>query len=281
MINRSKIISKYENNEKMLTFISFLENATLRPNIQIEKNDLFQNVVQSIIKHDKKSFLKLFNELKSRKPNEDSAFIYDDLLLFTLICGSKIFVNSFEWIENILELRRTPTIETKQILTTFKNILSNNLQSLDNVYSIVLVYLAICNPSLINNFYLKKAFVDSFQSKENPNSDFLIVCQMRSQVIIIDNLELIRDNKINLLTRKENTYINRVKIISNIIYYLVIVVIIWYLYTRFIQDNDFKKTFSDFNTIVGIVGASLVSLTHKKVIQFLNFIQKFIYGQNE
>ena len=277
MIDRVEILSRYNNNEKMLAFIDFLEGS--KNGCIVKNNDPFLTIIDSLVNTKKKIFISVLDDFKNRKPTKNSAYIYDDLLIFALICGCSNYDISHKWLENILNLRKTPTVESKQILITFKNIISSNYASFDNNFSIILVYLSLCNIKMINNFYLKNAFNSVYYRNIDMKSDFLHVCNMQSSKIISENIELIRDDRTTLLLIKETKFNKRVKLISNIIYTVIIILFVWFIYTKITQDEEFKKNLLDIRTVTGFVGFGIISFTHKWFVKQFNRIQKYIYGQ--
>lgn len=277
MISREEILSRYKNNDKMLAFIYFLEGSR---NIEIFKNDdSFLTIISSLVNNNKKLFDSVSEDYRNRKPTEDSFYIYDDLLIFALICGCAIFDTSHKWLDNILDLRKTPTVESRQIQVTLKNIISSNYTSLDNNFSIILTYLSLCNFKMVNNYYLKNAFNSVYNKNIDIKSDFLIVCNMQSSKIINENIELIRDDRTTSLLIKEDTFNKRVELVSNIIYAIILLLLVLFIYNKITHDAEFKKNISDIRTVTGLVGFGIISFTHKWFVKQINKIQKYIYGQ--
>lgn len=275
-------------NEKFLIFYNFLvSNGTSVIGESMPTSDViddsFRDILMTICNSNGQDFQKHFSQYSSRMPSPTSPFVNDDFLLFSLIIGVKKFGLSQDWVEKVLQARKCTSPDCSQTLTTFKNILLQNYNSLDNHLGIILVAQNILNSELLlpaNKAKLYTGITSSiFPSKR---SDFLNIVELRAYDLLINEQLLGSDSEYQ--TYKQITQKSELRIvqISNVFFYLICaflsLIVVW-LYFKY---ENFKEMIQNFEAIFGFLGLPgiIIMLFNKeKIVNYFRIkLTKFLWG---
>ncbi len=277
-------------NEKFLIFYNFLVSNGITvigestPSADVIDDD-FKDILGALCSSNVQDFQTNYSQYSSRTPSPTSPFVNDDFLLFSLVIGVEKFNIPKEWIEKVLQTRKCSSNDCNQCLTTFKNILIENHNSLDNHFGIVLMYQSILKEDLltpVNKAILFTGITSSiFPSKK---SDFLNIIELRSYDLLINEQLIGGDSKYQEVRLKIENFEKRSKQVALIIYailYAMWLGLVYFLYHKF---EFIEKFISSSEAIFGFLGfGGLLALFFKReeVVAFIESrISNFFLGKH-
>jgi hypothetical protein len=108
-----------------------------------DSNSIACNVFYFVRQTDEVRCQEIYKQLLSRKPNKETEWIYNDYLVFSLVCAVKKFALPSEWVRQLLALRATQDEEKQRLNATLNNILAGNLNSREDYHQVSVVYQVI------------------------------------------------------------------------------------------------------------------------------------------
>jgi len=258
---RSNYLASVETKPKLKAFYSLLHQ---RPTNVPSGNDvnetdfIYYEFITSLLELDKERFLKSYQTISKRQPTSDatSPFINDDFLIFSLVLGVKLFNIEKKWISGIISFRnRNP------MAITLENILNENYSSTSNRLEIVVSFLLLYDPSKLSNDLLKNCYgsiTTNYDLLEDQN-DIVILCSLKAFDLIVELSNPTSGGEVVFLQRFEAKFLRRMKIISVIIYNVILLFVLFILVK--ILDHLPEETIGElnqYNLIIGIVGAGLI-----------------------
>lgn len=142
-------------------FVGILnDSAQLQPPaLQLaDSNSIACNVFHLVRYTDEARCRELYQQLQSRKPNKETEWIYNDYLVFSLVCAVKKFALPGEWVRQLLALRATQDEEKQRLNATLGNILAGNLNSREDYHQVSLVYQLLIGEQAPDETRLNKMF---------------------------------------------------------------------------------------------------------------------------
>lgn len=277
---RNSFVSDLRRNPRFEQFISFIQHSTV-DNIEykIEIDRLFNNILLSITQSNKQLFLKVYSQISERQPNKSSPILYDDLLLFILIIGSIKFKSDSNWLIRAILSRESSEGEGVLIRNTFLSILNGNFKNKENLFQIVIVIENLLSLELISweeksDFYEKITSADLAICK----TDFLKIISLRAYDLVILEGDKSGTSTFAFLSSFENRFLKRTKIISNIIYFFLVITVATAL-IKFAINPKYKNIIDQIFPILGAIGISILSLiSRKKLIPFFDNGIKLLLG---
>lgn len=247
-------------NEKFLIFYNFLvSNGTSvigeSTNSVDVIDDVFRSLLLAICNSNGQDFQKHYSQYSSRTPSPTSPFVNDDFLLFSLIIGVKKFGLSQEWVEKVLQARQCSSDDCNQTLITFKNILLQNYNSLDNHLGIILVFQNILN----NNWLLptnKAKLYTEITSSIFPSkrSDFLNIIELRAYDLLIKEQLFDGNGEYQLYKDMVQSTNIRINQLSRVFLYLLCALLILPVVYGYFKHDRFKEFVQDFEALFGFLG---------------------------
>lgn len=257
---RGEYLAGILGNEKFLIFYNFIvSNGTSvigkNPSSSEVIDDNFMGILEAICDTNAQVFQKHYSQYSLRTPSSNSPFVNDDYLLFSLIIGVKKFGLSQEWVEKVLQVRKCTSDDCKQTLITFKNILLQNYNSLDNHFGIILLFQSILNIELLIPNNKAKLYLDITSSVfPSKRSDFLNIIELRSYDVLINEQLLSSDSEYQKYKEIVQNIELRVIQASNFIFYLIcLIAVIGVLWSYYKYDNV-KEIVQNFEAIFGFLG---------------------------
>jgi hypothetical protein len=266
---------------KANAFLSFLQGVNVTP----EKGELnevektYYSLLDSLFKNNSLKFRQEYDELSKRKVVEEQPIIYDNFLLFVLVIGVIKFETSSEWLKSVIKLRTTQNEPEKLITSSFINLLDNNIHTTDGIPSIILAALAKAEKqevalSVIRNSFEANNKVGMFLKK-----DLFLACIYLYTSHYIISVSI--DDRIVKLKAFELTFNKRVKLLQNIIYFLILVFIVavWFYLIR--RYPKVKELANDLGILLQIIGIGLLALGLTKAKDFFGKFIKIFFGYRE
>lgn len=273
-------------NEKFLIFYNFLvSNGTsvigesMPPSDVID--DSFRDILMAICNSNSQDFQKHYSQYSSRTPSPTSPFVNDDFLLFSLIIGVKKFGLSQEWVEKVLQARKCTSPDCNQTLTTFKNILLQNYNSLDNHLGIILIVQNILNNDLLlpaNKAKLYTGITSSmFPSKR---SDFLNIVELRAYDLLIREQLFDGNGEYQLYKDMVQSTDVRIRQLSKVFFYLLCTSLILLIFYGYFKYEQFKEFVQNFEALFGFIGLSGIMFWRDKLMLYFESTFKiFFFGK--
>ena len=129
------------------------------PKLQLaDSNSLACNVLHFVRNADEAPCRELYQQLQGRKPNKESEWIYNDYLVFSLVCAVKKFALPSEWVRQLLALRASQDEEKQRLNTTLNNILAGNINNREDYHQVSLVYQMLTGEQAPDETRLNKMF---------------------------------------------------------------------------------------------------------------------------
>ncbi len=243
-----------EDKPKITCFNSFIKGEAVSHMVPDGTNDtdkVYFASLQSISNNQKEEFFKVFQDFSRRKPSTENAWIHNEFLIFTLICGIEKYQIDKTWINEVIEVRSTGNKQYLAINKTFKNILSGNTQSTDNVSEIVIVFLDILNQPQLPKEILDKTYltISNNTGLMNTKDDFLITMSFRAFDVILLSKDTPDAIEIAKLRDFRTIFLGRVKIATEVVYYLLLLAFI----VAVIKYSHRYQSFKDYVTDLGAV----------------------------
>lgn len=280
LIERNSYVSDLRRNPRFEQFISFIHHSTVE-NIEyeIEIDRLFNNILLSIKQSNKQLFSKVYSQISERQPNKNSPILHDDLLLFILIIGSIKFKSDSNWLIRTIRSRESSEGEGVLIKNTFLSILNGNYKNKENLFQIIIVIENLLSLELIS-WEEKSDFYEKITSAELAlfKTDFLNIISLRAYDLVIIEGDKSATSTFAFLSSFEKRFLKRTKIISNTIYFFLVITVATVLII-FAINPKYKNIIDEIFPILGAIGISILSLvSRKKLIPFFENGIKLLFG---
>ena len=280
LIERSTYVTDLRRNIKFNQFISFINCSSIdKIDYDIEIDRLFNNIIISIKQGNKQLYHEAYSQISERQPNKNSPILHDDLLLFALIVGSIKFKSDTNWLIRTIQSRESSEKEGILIKNTFLCILNGNYKNKENLFQLIIVIENLLDLELISweeksDFYAKITGDDLGLYK----IDFLNIISLRAYDLVIVEGDKSDTSNFSFLTSFEKRFLKRTNIISNIIYFFLVIAIATAL-IKFAVNPKYKEIIDKVFPIVGAIGITILSLVRrKKLIPFFENGIKLLFG---
>ncbi len=217
-------LQKFSADSDLDLFRTFLAGDSLPQDI--ENDNAVTQLIFSLHSNDGESAARLFAEFSAKQPDSDSHFIYKDLQIFLFICVSKKFNLESEWLTKFLSLRKSDESEKNALTATFRNLLSENYESKENFFAVVIVYKHILGKREQNEGLLDET-IRNLSMKSFPiyQSDFLNVVSIKASELIVLYKGVKTFNELENYRQFATTFRRRTLLISRIFCWLPFVLV--------------------------------------------------------
>jgi hypothetical protein len=256
---QNNYLTKAIKNEKLLAFYSLLQLLKFKYSSTdlSEIDEIYFRIINSVIKNNRKDFKDCYKVISKRIPTENSPFIHNDLLIFSIILAVSIFKEDRSWIKMVVRKRAKSSIST-----TFENILNENYQSNSNVQEIITVFLYLTKEDKLTSDILEstyKSILNNTNLFENKN-DFHIIISLKAFESILSLIkEFPNREEHNFLKSFEIRFKKRIKTFSSFIYSAILLLGVYYLYELVSLNKDVKDFLDNLNAVLGILGYLAIS----------------------
>lgn len=278
--NRSAYLQTIEDNAVLKAFNNLLsKQKVIQPQELNEINTIYYGIIESISTNSAGNFDVHYKGISRRTPTKDSIspFVHNDYLIFALISGIIKFNYSKDWIAKIVGIRaRNPTT------ITFENIINGNYYSKSNIPAVIIVFLNLNDQVAISKELQDDAYKEIIQSISifEQGNDFIALCFLKAYDSIIISREIIDTKQHNWLINFESKFIGRTKVISAIMYNLLLISLVYSIYKTLNRFPEIKQGFADAVTIVGLIGITITNFTTGIRPAFEKMIQKLFGYSN-
>lgn len=276
---RSNYIKRIKKDEYSNALVAFLLNDKLSKvtSISNNANDISKDALFAFQTGDQSLFSSLYEEISRRKPNKESEWVFNDILLFAIVLGVCKFEANKSWIDSVLKIRlEHPQNEALLVTQTFSDILSKNLVNKNNHQPLMLVMkylleLPLGDEVYINSIYEELALKDFPYSK----TPFLnLICLKALDVIILSKglVDLERQKAIEEFIKSFNS---RITFFATTLW-ISLVLIILSLFIGFLvyfikvnqQQAEIINRVLTFLSFIGFGGLVPIFAYRKKLIDF-------------
>ncbi|ALL06286.1 hypothetical protein AQ505_12740 [Pedobacter sp. PACM 27299] len=274
--NRSIYLQTIESNGVLMAFKNLLwHKEIIRPSELNEIDTIYYGIIEAILTDSVVNFDIHYRSISRRTPTKDSIspFVHNDYLIFAIITGISKFKYDKNWIRQIIQIR------TRNSTTiTFENIVSENYYSKSNNPAIVITFLNIINKKAISKELQDDAYSEITQSIAifDESNDFIALCFLNTYDSIIVSREIIDTKHHNFLLNFESTFIKRTKVISGVLYNLLLIMVIYGIYKTLNHYPQIKQEFADTVTIIGLIGLTVTNFITWIRTSFEKMIQKLL-----
>lgn len=253
-----------EDKPKITCFNSFIKGESVSHLVPSGTNDtdkVYFASLQSISNNQKEEFVKVYQDFSRRKPSTENAWIHNEFLIFVLICGIEKYQIDKAWINEVIQVRSTGNKQYLAINQTFKNILSNNTQSTDNISEIVIVFLDIMNRPQLSKDILDRTYLAISNNTRlmDTKDDFLITMSFRAFDIILLTKDTPDAVEIAKLRDFRTIFLRRVNIATEATYYLLLSAFIVAVIKYSHQYQSFKEYVSDLGAVFQLGGLAFLA----------------------
>lgn len=273
-----------QNTPKIDYFYRFLFNEEIRVSYENESissiDQNYYSFLSSLINDNTESFKTKYAEFSRREPTEDSTWIYDDWLIFTLILGICKYNIDRKWIVNAVSLRKTYNIQSKSINATFINILNSNLKATENIEEIIIVFQYMTTlPITIENLNQLYINIEKKLTSDIYELNYFIWClSIKSLEIILIQKEIPPYNQLTLLKEFEQEFLEKSETLVNITLFTIGLILAGLIiYYGFINPNDFEM-WQNILGALGLGGGGLLGM--KKIKVYLKKMVLNYFGYN-
>lgn len=189
LITRSEYFRQIEVDEYSTSLVAFLvgQKISKPENISSNANDISKSALFALQNDDQSLFLELYEEISRRKPNNDSPWVFNDILLFAITLGVCSFKLNKKWMDNVLRIRLEHSqSESLLVAQTFADILNENLINKNNHQALMLVMkyflgFPLGDENYVNSIY-EQLVLKSFPYSKTP---FLNLIYLKALDVII------------------------------------------------------------------------------------------------
>lgn len=261
---------------KITCFSSFVKGEAIGYVIPYDTNDtdrMYFNLLKSISNNKKEEFLEVYQDFSRRRPSTENAWIHNEFLIFVLICGIEKFQVDKTWINEVIQVRSIGNQQYLAVNQTFRNILSGNTHSTDNLTEIVIVFQELMNRPQLPKDELDKTYISLSNNTRltDTKDDFLITISFRAFDIILLTKDTPDATEINRLRDFKEIFLKRIALLREVIYFSLLSLFAFAVIYFIRQSQDVKEFVTDLGAVFQLGGlAFLVAFRWiKKQIEIL------------
>ncbi|ATP56487.1 hypothetical protein CPT03_08380 [Pedobacter ginsengisoli] len=207
--------------------------------------DLALNLLICLKSNDDQNALKYYTIFNKRQPTKDSHWIYDNYVLFAIVCTVRKFNFDTQWIRNVISISYNGADSiNKRIKDTFRNILAENYNAKGDFHQVSLVYQYLANDGHYQNEAINKMFhhlwLKSFPFFEE---DFLNVLSIKAIEIAFSKKALLTDREFYYLNGFVPSFNARADLFAKIFSRLIIIGLIALVFYVIWKLNNSEKDY--------------------------------------
>ena len=230
IIARSEYMRQIETDEYSMALVSFFngEELSKAESISSNANDLSKNALFALQAGDQSLFSDLYKEISRRKPNQNSEWVFNDILLFAIVLGVCKFKLSKDWVDSIMAIRLEHSQnESKLVAQSFLDLLNENLDNKNNHKALMLVMRYLLDLPLGDKDYVDSIYEELTQ-KTFPYSKapFLnLICLKALDVIVLSKglFDLERQKAVDEFIKRFNS---RITLFATIIWVILLLIVL-------------------------------------------------------
>jgi len=287
--DRKELYAECKDEACLLAFVQWMLDDTItihaddnRQNTQ----DIARNAIIAIKNNSKTGFHIVYESIARRKPRKDTVWIYDDILMFTLVIGAIKFEIDAKPLNAILNVRKQSQDNEKRILTDLlEDALSGQIEVAGKYR-----FVSICIADVIGTDYtIEQSTANTIYQEalgyyqDSKSNLFIRVCALRACDIIVTLKDLLPPGRVKSVIAFSRKFQSRVSQIATFVYVVVVVLLLAYIIYRIVQQPDFSITqwrqyLGDTANILGVLGWGGIAAAKKYVEAGVSWIIYRIFG---
>ena len=140
---RTEYLTQFKKEPLVNYFTNWLYGSKIQKPENVDysnANDIALATMYYFSKNQKSECIECYARISNREPNIKSDWIYNDILIFTLVCAVKRFNLTKEWLKKVIDIRLiSKDHENRLIAQSYYDILQDNTNSKNNLYSIIII----------------------------------------------------------------------------------------------------------------------------------------------
>jgi hypothetical protein len=251
---QNSYLSKAIQNDRLRAYYSLLQLEVFDYSSEglgdIDK--VYYGIINSIVKRNKEEFQDYYDKMSKRTPNENSPFIYHDLLIFSIVVGVFIFESDKSWLKKAIAKRKESSIRT-----TFDNILNENYQSKSNISEVISVFLHLTEEEKPTDEILESTYTSILNNKElfKNKNDFQALTAIKAFELILGSIREFPNRKDYVFLKSfETRFDKRIRLFSSLIYSMVLLIGVYYLFQLVSFNQKVKEFLDNLNAVIGVLG---------------------------
>lgn len=190
-------------------------------------NDVATNLIICVKTGNKAHAKQIFTQFSKRQYNKDSHWIYDNFIVFCIVCAVHKFKLNADWIIGVINLTYSKAnLTDKRIKDSFKNILAGNYNSKGDYHQISLVYQFLAKDEMLDNDRLNEMYVELWEATfPFTEDDFLNVISLKAIEIAFLKKALLNPHEFILMNHFVPIFKRRTEIFANILSWILIALI--------------------------------------------------------
>lgn len=215
-------------------------------------NDVAVSLIICVKANNKAHAEQILNQFSKRQINKDSHWIYNNFIVFCIVCAVHKFNLSDDWIKEAINLTYSKANPIdKRIKDTFRNILTGNYNSKGDYHQISLVYQFLAKDEKPDDARLNEMYIELWETLfPFTDDDFLNVISLKAIEIAFLKKALLTPHRFTLMNNFVPIFKMRADIIANILSWVFIATvtigsfyILWLLYEKTNIYPLFSKLF--------------------------------------
>ncbi|UEG55023.1 hypothetical protein LLH06_08600 [Mucilaginibacter daejeonensis] len=234
-------------------------------------------------KNDAELILKQFSK---RKITRENHWIYDNFIIFAIVCAVHKFDMPSDWIKEVIDLTYSnASLTDKRIKDTFRNILNSNYGSKGDFHQISLVYQYIAKDEKPNEARMNEMYVELWEAPfPFADDNFLNVVSLKAIEIAFAKKAMLSPHDLQLMNQFVPVFKKRAESIARVASRILISVmtlgsfyLLWLLYNKSDVYPLFSKILFFILSISGF-GVSILWALKKGLSTYIFKIIKKTFG---
>ncbi|UOE52462.1 hypothetical protein MTO98_15405 [Mucilaginibacter sp. SMC90] len=205
-----------------------------------DANTVAVNLIICVKTNNKTDAELILNQFSKRKITRESHWIYDNFIIFAIVCTVHKFDLQALWIKEAINLTYSNANDTdKRIKDTFRNLLNGNYSSKGDYHQISLVYQFIAKEERPNETRLNEMYVELWESPfPFADDNFLNVVSLKAIEIAFGKKAMLSPHQFELMNSFVPVFKQRAERISMVASWVLITVItVWSFYLLWLLYN--------------------------------------------
>ncbi len=243
------------------------------------------NLLISVKEGDRERAVKYNAIFQKRIPSQDSDWIYDNFVMFSIVTATAKFGLETQWISEVINLSflKANPID-KSIRETLKNILAGNYNAKDDLHQVSMVYQYLSKDEHFQDGHINKVY-NNLWHKEFPffEDDFLNIVSLKAIQVAFEKKSLMSERDQFLLKEFVPTFKRQISLISTVIAWFIIIGLIIGIFFGLWKINQlellFPATIRTVFWIIGLSGVGVLSLIgwKKKMVEMIDKSLRYFF----
>lgn len=257
----------------------FLDMLSGRPDVEVpelkqaDSNSIACNVFSLVQEGNAASCAEVYTQLCRRVPDTETNWIYNDYLIFSLVCAVKKFKLDSGWLRGVINLRNSSSGSERQLLnTTLSNLLAGNLTSNEDLHEVSIVYQSLTGDMERNEMRINKMYKHLWRSPfPFFASDFLNLVALRAIEIAFESKGLLDPEKVFAIENFTTRFFRRTSHLASVAATLLVGIagLVIGAVTLHYSQNVYVSGVTSLASAFGIGYLSVLVGTRQKVTAYL------------